>query len=147
MPRVRRRSHTPAMASVPDWVSGGYSFSGENRFSARGCVGWITEAVRRIACRSRPAPPVSKSLVYALCEEYRHFDLWAAYHAFRLHPHARNWRRLRRRNVPWQRQLTVEGLVNLLHPLNGKRTPDPNTVGLALITAPSSSATPARKTR
>jgi hypothetical protein len=131
------------MASVPDWRSGGYSFSGESRASARGFVRWITQFVRR----SRSAPPVSKSLVYALCEEYRHFDLWAAYHAFRLDPHARNWRRLRRRNVPWQREQTVEGLVNLLHPLNGKRTPDPNTVGMALITAPSSSAAPARKTR
>jgi hypothetical protein len=131
------------MASVPDWSSGGYSFSGESRSSVRAFVRWITQFVRR----SRPAPPVSKSLVYALCEEYRHFDLWAAYHAFRLDPHARNWRRLRRRNVPWQREQTVEGLVNLLHPLNGKRTPDPNTVGMALITAPSSSAAPARKTR
>ena len=135
------------MASVPDWSDGGYSFSGESRSSARGFVRWITESVRRLARRSQPAPPVSKSLVYALCEEYRHFDLWAAYHAFRLHPHARNWRRLRRRNVPWQREQTVEGLVNLLHPLNGKRTPDPSTVGMALITAPSSSAAPARKTR
>jgi hypothetical protein len=71
---------------------------------------------------------------------------WPWRHAFRLHPHARNWRRLRRRSVPWQREQTVEGLVNLLHPLNGKRTPDPNTVGMALITAPSSAA-PARKTR
>lgn len=131
------------MASVPDWSSRGYSFSGESRSSVRGFVRWITQFVRR----SRPAPPVSKSLVYALCEEYRYFDLWAAYHAFRLDPHARNWQRLRRRNVPWQREQTVEGLVNLLHPLNGKRTPDPNTVGMALITAPSSSAAPARKTR
>jgi hypothetical protein len=49
--------------------------------------------------------------------------------------------------VPWQRQQTVEGLVNRLHPLNGKRTPDPNTVGLALITAASAPAAPARKTR
>ena len=108
---------------------------------------WITSSIRWIARPSRPAPPVSKSLVYALCEEYRHFDLWASYHAFRLDPHARNWERLRRRNVPWQREQTVEGLVNLLHPLNGKRTPDPNTVGMALITAPSSSAAPVRKTR
>jgi len=135
------------MASVPDWSDDGYSFSGESRTSVRGFVRWITQSMRRLARRSQPAPPVSKSLVYALCEEYRHFDLWAAYHAFRLHPHARNWRRLRRRNVPWQREQTVEGLVNLLHPLNGKRTPDPNTVGMALITAPSSSAAPVRKTR
>jgi hypothetical protein len=135
------------MASVPDWGSGGYSFSGESRSSIRGFVHWITQSVRWIARRSRPAPPVSKSLVYALCAEYRHFDLWAAYHAFRLHPHARNWQRLRRRNVPWQREQTVEGLVNLLLPMNSKRTPDPTTVGIALITAPSSSAASARKTR
>lgn len=131
------------MASVPDWSSSGYAFSGESRSSTRGFVRWITESVRR----SRRAPPVSKSLVYALCAEYRHFDLWAAYHAFRLDPHALNWRRLRRRNVPWQHEQTVEGLVNLLHPMSSKRTPDPTTVGMALITAPSSSAAPARKSR
>lgn len=103
--------------------------------------------MRWIAGPSRPAPAVSKSLVYALCEEYRHYDLWASYHAFRLDPHAGNWQRLRHRNVPWQREQTVERLVNLLHPLNGKRTPDPNTVGIALITAQSWSAASARKTR
>lgn len=70
-------------------------------------------------------------------KEYRHFDLWAAYHAFRLDPRARNWQRLRRRNVPWQNEQTVEGLLHRLCPVNGKRTPDPNTVGLALVTASS----------
>jgi hypothetical protein len=135
------------MASVPDWSSSGYSFSGESRSSPRGFVRWITQSVRRIARGSRRAPPVAKSLVYALCAEYRHFDLWAAYHAFRLDPHARNWRRLRRRNVPWQSEQTVEGLVNLLHPMSSKRTPDPTTVGMALITAPSSSAASARRAR
>jgi hypothetical protein len=147
MPRVRQHSHTPGMASVPDWTTDGYSFRGERRSSSRGFVRWITESLRRIAGPSQPAPPVSKSLVYALCEEYRHFDLWAAYHAFRLDPHARNWQRLRRRNVPWQREQTVESLVHRLHPMNGKRTPDPNTVGLALITAASSPAAPAKKNR
>jgi hypothetical protein len=143
MPRARLHTDTSGMASVPDWTTDGYSFRGE-RSSSRGFVRGITEAIRRIAGRSQPAPPVSKSLVYALCEEYRHFDLWAAYHAFRLDPHARNWRRLRRRSVPWQREQTVEGLVHRLHPLNGKRTPDATTVGLALITA---AGAPAKKKR
>ncbi|HEV8332234.1 MAG TPA: hypothetical protein VGQ22_12490 [Steroidobacteraceae bacterium] len=98
-------------------------------------MGWIIESLRRIAAR-QPAPPASKSLVYALCEEYRQLDLWSAYHAFRLDPRARTWRRLRARNVPWQSEQTVEGLLHCLYPWNGKGTPDPNTVGLALVTAP-----------
>ena len=97
--------------------------------------------------RSGPAPAAPKSLIYALCEEYRHSDLWAAYHAFRLDPHERNWRRLRRRSVPWQSEQTVEGLLMRLCPWNGKRTPDPNAVGLALVTAPSSVAASAKKRR
>lgn len=97
--------------------------------------------------RSEPAPAAPKSLIYVLCEEYRHSDLWAAYHAFRLDPHERNWRRLRRRNVPWQSEQTVEGLLMRLCPWNGKRTPDPNAVGLALVTAPSSTAASAKKRR
>ena len=105
---------------------------------------WMFRWLRR---RSSPAPAAPKSLIYALCEEYRHSDLWAAYHAFRLDPRERNWRRLRHRNVPWQREQTVEGLLMHLCPWNGKRTPDPNAVGLALVTAPSSVAASARKKR
>jgi hypothetical protein len=90
--------------------------------------------------RSEPAQAAPKSLIYALCEEYRHSDLWSAYHAFRLDPRASNWQRLRRRSVPWQSEQTVEGLLHRLCPFNGKRTPDPNTVGLALVTASSSSS-------
>ena len=97
--------------------------------------------------RSEPAPAAPKSLIYVLCEEYRHSDLWAAYHAFRLDPRERNWRRLRRRSVPWQSEQTVEGLLMRLCPWNGKRTPDPNAVGLALVTAPSSMAASAKKRR
>jgi hypothetical protein len=140
MPRARLHTDTLGMASVPDWTTERYSFRSESRSFMRR----ITDSLRRFVGRSQPAPAVSKSLIYALCEEYRHFDLWSAYHAFRLDPRARNWQRLRRRNVPWQRELTVEGLVHRLHPLSGKRTPDPNTVGLALITA---SAAPAKKNR
>jgi hypothetical protein len=110
------------MVSVPEWMSS-----------------W-----RR---RSEPAPAAPKSLIYALCEEYRHDDLWAAYHAFRLDPREHNWRRLRRRSVPWQSEQTVEGLLIRLCPWNGKRTPDPNAVGLALITAPSALASSSRKKR
>ena len=124
------------MVSVPNWTSDGYTFP-ERRFSVRAFMRRIKGAFRRMAGRSQPAPVVSKSLIYALCEEYRHFDLWAAYHAFRLDPHARNWQRLRRRNVPWQNEQTVERLLHRLCPVNGKRTPDPNTVGLALVTASS----------
>jgi hypothetical protein len=97
--------------------------------------------------RAEPAPAATKSLIYALCEEYRHTDLWSAYHAFRLDPREHNWRRLRRRSVPWQSEQTVEGLLMRLCPWNGKRTPDPNAVGLALVTAPSSLAPSARKKR
>jgi hypothetical protein len=97
--------------------------------------------------RSEPAPAAPKSLIYALCEAYRHTDLWSAYHAFRLDPREHNWRRLRRRSVPWQSQQTVEGLLMRLCPWNGKRTPDPNAVGLALVTAPSSLAPSAKKKR
>jgi hypothetical protein len=71
---------------------------------------------------------------YALCEEYQQVDLWAAYYAFRLDPQARTWERLRRRNIPWQREQTVEALLHRLCPLNGKRTPDPATVDLAMVT-------------
>lgn len=110
------------MVSVPEWMSS-----------------WLR--------RSEPAPAAPKSLIYALCEEYRHDDLWAAYHAFRLDPRERNWRRLRRRNVPWQSEQTVEGLLMRLCPWNGKRTPDPNAVGLALVTAPSTVAPSAKKKR
>jgi len=105
----------------------------------------VPQLLRWFAPRSEPAPAASKSLIYALCEEYRHDDLWAAYHAFRLDPHERNWRRLRRRNVPWQKEQTVEGLLMHLCPWNGKRTPDPNAVGLALVTAPSLAASPKKK--
>lgn len=90
------------------------------------------------------APAAPKSLVYALCEEYRHFDLWAAYHAFRLDPQARTWKRLRGRSVPWQREQTVEGLLQRLYPRTSKYTPDPNTVGLALVSA-ASGASPVRR--
>jgi hypothetical protein len=105
----------------------------------------LPDLFRRLTRRPELAPAAPKSLVYALCEEYRRFDLWAAYHAFRLDPRARTWRRLRGRNVPWQREQTVEGLLHRLCPWNGKRTPDPNTVGLALVTA--SSAGSCRKRR
>jgi hypothetical protein len=137
------------MVSVPDWTNGGYEFEGrsdrpatERHSSVAAFVRRVTESFRRIARRSQPAPPASKSLVYVLCEEYRHLELWAAYHAFRLDPRARTWQRLRRRSVPWQNEQTVEGLVYRLHPWSGKRTPDANTVGLALITA-----APSRKKR
>ncbi len=143
------------MVSVPDWTSEGYTFQGdsqvatrrERRFSVSASVRSITESLRRMTGRSKAAPAAPKSLIYVLCEEYRHLDLWAAYHAFRLDPQARTWQRLRRRNVPWQSEQTVEGLLHRLCPWTGKRTPDPNTVGLALITAPSSSAAPSRKKR
>lgn len=108
---------------------------------------WITESFRRITGREEPAPPVHKSLVYALCEEFRQSDLWTAYHAFRLDPRDGNWRRLRGRNVPWQSEQTVEGLLQRLCPWHGKQTPDPSTVGLALVTVPSSSGGPIRKKR
>ena len=102
---------------------------------------------RWLPLRPEPAPAAPKSLIYALCEEYRHSDLWAAYHAFRLDPRERNWRRLRRRSVPWQSEQTVEGLLMRLCPWNGKRTPDPNAVGLALVTAPSFIAATSKKRR
>jgi hypothetical protein len=104
----------------------------------------VRDLFRRLTARST-APAAPKSLIYVLCEEYRHFDLWAAYHAFRLDPQAHTWQRLRRRSVPWQSDQTVEGLLNLLCPWNGKRTPDANTVGLVLVTAPSAAAAPPKK--
>jgi hypothetical protein len=105
---------------------------------------WITESLRRITGRREPAPAVHKSMVYALCEEFRQSELWEAYHAFRLDPQERNWRRLRRRNVAWQSEQTVEGLLLRLCPMIGNRTPDPTTVGLAMVTV---AAAPKRKPR
>jgi hypothetical protein len=99
----------------------------------------VLDVFRWMTRRVELAPAAPKSLVYALCEEYRNFDLWAAYHAFRLDPRARTWQQLRRRNVPWQKEQTVEGLLNRLCPPNGKRTPDPSTVGLAMVTAAATS--------
>jgi hypothetical protein len=93
----------------------------------------------KIARRGRAAPPASRSLIFALCEEYQQSDLWAAYYAFRLDPQVHTWQRLRRRSVAWQRGETVEALLNRLCPLKGKRTPDPATVGLAIVTTSSSS--------
>jgi hypothetical protein len=107
----------------------------------------IPDLMRRLMRGPDVAPAAPKSLVYALCEEYRHFDLWAAYHAFRLDPQERNWRRLRRRNVPWQSEQTVEGLLLRLYPFDAKRTPDPNTVGLALVTVPTAANMSSRKRR
>ena len=141
------------MVSVPDWTTDGYTFQGdsqdaerrERRLSVRALMRRTQDWFRRVVRRSQPAPPVSKSLVYALCEEYRHFDLWTAYHTFRLDPRARTWQRLRRRSVPWQSEQTVEGLLNRLYPWNGKGTPDPNTVGLALITVTSAAALSKKK--
>lgn len=138
------------MVSVPDWTPDGYAFADDSR-AAVGSVhrakGSFRGLFRRLTGRPALAPPAPKSLIYVLCEEYRHFELWAAYHAFRLDPRASTWQRLRRRSVPWQSDQTVEGLVNLLYPWNGKRTPDANTVGLALVTAPSSAAAPTKKKR
>jgi hypothetical protein len=140
------------MASVPDWTPDGYAFEGDGR-SAERCAGQssfirrVHDSLRRLMRRSQTAPPAPKSLIYVLCEEYRQFDLWAAYHAFRLDPRARNWQRLRRRNVPWQSEQTVEGLLHRLCPVTGKRTPDPNTVGLALVTASFASRTASKKKR
>src|SRR5262249_10970735 len=74
------------------------------------CMSWITESFRRWARRDEPAPPAPKSLVFALCEEYRQQDLWSAYHAFRLDPQARTWHRLRGWSVPWQGEQTVADL-------------------------------------
>ena len=134
------------MVSVPDWTPDGYAFQDDSR-AAVGAIRGVKGLFRRLTGRPAPAPAAPKSLIYVLCEEYRHFDLWAAYHAFRLDPRARTWQRLRRRSVPWQSDQTVEGLVNLLYPWNGKRTPDANTVGFALVTAPSSAAAPTKKKR
>jgi len=116
----------------------------DRRFSVRAFMRRIKDSFRRMSRRSE-APPAPKSLIYVLCEEYRHLDLWAAYHAFRLDPRARNWRRLRGRNVPWQSAQTVEYLLHRLYPWNGKRTPDPTTVGLALVTASSTAARSKKK--
>lgn len=142
------------MVSVSDWTSEGYTFRRdgdvphrrERRFSAGAFVRRIKETLRRMAGRA-DAPPAPKSLIYVLCEEYRQLDLWSAYHAFRLDPRARNWRRLRRRNVPWQSEQTVERLLHRLCPLKSKRTPDPTTVGLALVTASFCVARPFKKKR
>jgi hypothetical protein len=134
------------VVSVPDWTTDGYTFQSDAP-AQRGFLRRLKDAFRRLAGRSEPAPPAPKSLVYALCEEYRHFDLWSAYHAFRLDPHARTWQRLRRQCVPWQSEQTVEGLVHRLCPWNGKRTPDANAVGFALVTASSRPPTPAKKKR
>lgn len=135
------------MASVPDWNNGSYTFDGDRRSAMRAFVQRITTSVRRIARRPPLAPAAPRSLIYVLCEEYRQRDLWAAYYAFRQDPRERTWQRLRRRNVPWQSAQTVEGLLQHLCPLNSKRTPDPNTVGLALVTAPSFSASRSKKKR
>ncbi len=139
------------MVSVPDWTTEGYTFRGEGDVPVRSghfaFVRGITEFLRRITGRPQAAPPAARSMVYVLCEEYRRLDLWAAYYAFRLDPRARNWRRLRNRNVPWQSETTVEGLVRRLYPWNGKGTPDANTVGLALVSAPSAPPAPSRKKR
>ena len=99
-------------------------------------MSWITESLRRWARRDEPAPPAPKSLVYALCEEYRQQDLWSAYHAFRLDPQARTWHRLRGWSVPWQGAQTVADLFERMHPMHGKRTPDATSVELALVTVP-----------
>ena len=107
-------------------------------------MSWITESFRSWVIRRESAPPAAKSLVYALCEEYRHHDLWSAYHAFRLDPQARTWQRLRGRNVPWQGEQSVEDLFQRMHPMHGKRTPDANAVGVALVTVP---ASPTKKKR
>ena len=107
----------------------------------------IPDLFRWLTGRQDLAPAAPKSLVYALCEEYRHFDLCAAYHAFRLDPQERNWRRLRRRNVPWQSEQTVEGLLLRMYPFDAKRTPDPNTVGLALVTVRSAANMSSRRKR
>lgn len=134
------------MVSVPDWTTDGYTFQ-SGAPAPRGFLRRLKDALWRFAGRPEPAPPAPKSLVYVLCEEYRHFELWSAYHAFRLDPRARTWQRLRRQSVPWQSAQTVEGLVRRLCPWNGKRTPDANAVGFALVTASSASATPSRKKR
>jgi hypothetical protein len=132
------------MVSVPDWTPEGYAFR-EQRSALGAFVRSVTHFLRRASGRPQAAPPAARSMVYALCEEYRHFDLWAAYYAFRIDPRARNWRRLRNRHVPWQSEQTVEGLVRRLYPWNGKGTPDANTVGLALVSAPAVPATASKK--
>jgi hypothetical protein len=99
---------------------------------------------RRTRVPTCTAPPAPRSLIYVLCEEYQQFDLWAAYYAFRLDPHARTWERLRDRRVPWRPHAEpVEALLHRLCPVNAKRTPDAATVGLALV---SSSSTQPKKT-
>jgi len=135
MLRAAGSSDTRRMVSVPDWTSDGYRFQRERRFSVQALVLAVKDSLHQFKRRSQPAPAAPKSLVYALCEEYQTLDLWAAYHAFRLDPRARTWQRLRRRSVPWQKEQTVEGLLHRLCPIAGKRTPDPNTVGLALVSA------------
>lgn len=96
--------------------------------------------LKKVMRHGRTAPPVSRSLIFALCEEYQQSDLWAAYYAFRLDPQVRTWQRLRRCSVAWQRGETVEALLNRLCPFKGKRTPDPAAVGLAIVTTSSSSS-------
>jgi hypothetical protein len=142
------------MVSVPDWTTEGYTFQGEgdvparpDRFSVPAFVRDLTQSLRRLMGRAQPAPPAARSMVYALCEEYRRLDLWAVYYTFRLDPRARTWQRLRRRSVPWQSDQTVEALVHRLYPWNGKGTPDANTVGLALVSAPSVPVATTKKKR
>jgi hypothetical protein len=134
------------MVSVPDWTTDGYAFQSDSP-PVRGFVRRIADSLRRLLPRSEQAPPAPKSLIYVLCEEYRHFDLWAAYHAFRLDPRERTWRQLRRRSVPWQSEQTVDGLLRRLGPWTGKRTPDPATVGLALITTSAAVTAQSKKKR
>ena len=127
------------VASTADWIpEEEHTLNGGDASGRRARGFHLGSLVRRLTGllrRTKGAPPAPKSLIYALCEEYRRFDLWTAYYAFRLDPRARTWKRLRYRNVPWQREQTVEALLLRMCPVQSKPTPDAAAVGLALITA------------
>lgn len=112
------------------------------RFVAR-AIQVISERARRLrgfltqASSSASAPPAPRSLIYVLCEEYRRFDLWACYYAFRLDPQARTWDKLRHQRVPWQRDQTVNTLLQRLCSFHDGRTPDAALVGQALTSTSS----------
>lgn len=112
------------------------------RFVAR-AIQVISERARKLrglltqASSNTSAPPAPRSLIYALCEEYRRFDLWACYYAFRLDPQARTWDKLRHQRVPWQRDQTVNTLLHRLCSFSGGRTPDAALVGQALTSTSS----------
>jgi hypothetical protein len=102
-------------------------------------VGFLRRLLDRLKGVPEPGPAMPDNPIYALCAEFGAPELWAHYHAFRMNPCGRTWKRLRNQTVPWLLERKLGTLIAAFS--NSKKTPDVDTVTRTLLTFGAPTAT------